>query len=397
MLKIPIELYPKQFDFFDCQDKRKAFIGGIGSGKTNVGALNALCQASVKNSYGMIIAPTYGMLKDSSLVTFREIAGKSIKRFNKADMIIEIKGGGTILCRSADNPERLRGPNLDWVWIDEAGLCPAMTYDISLGRLRRGGKMGKISITTTPKGRNWVYQHINEMTVFRATTMDNPFLSQEFIDILLESYSDKFAQQELFGEFVTFEGLVYNMFDRDKHVISRNKNEFDYFVLCIDEGYVNPAAIAVMGIDKNAGFHVIEEWYKRGQLQSIVVENAIRLARKYKTKLAVVDPAASGLIADLRNSGLRAEFNQERVIQGINFVQNLLESKLENGTPRLTIDPSCVNGINEFESYIWRPGLDQVIKQNDHLLDAVRQFFNWLYSEQDMTIMVYNPVIINEY
>jgi phage terminase large subunit len=52
-------------------------------------------------------------------------------------------------------------------------------------------------------------------------------------------------------------------------------------------------------------------------------------------------------------------------------VQDLLKIQ-GDGKPRLTVDPSCVNVINEFESYTWKPEKDEPVKENDHAMDAVR-------------------------
>jgi phage terminase large subunit len=44
--------------------------------------------------------------------------------------------------------------------------------------------------------------------------------------------------------------------------------------------------------------------------------------------------------------------------------------------PRLTVDPSCVETINEFESYVWKPEKDEPVKENDHAMDALRYGIN---------------------
>ena len=40
--KIKVELYPRQWDFMATSDRLAAFVGGIGSGKTYVGAVRSL-------------------------------------------------------------------------------------------------------------------------------------------------------------------------------------------------------------------------------------------------------------------------------------------------------------------------------------------------------------------
>jgi hypothetical protein len=54
-----------------------------------------------------------------------------------------------------------------------------------------------------------------------------------------------------------------------------------------------------------------------------------------------------------------------------------------------------VNTINEFESYIWKPGKDEPVKENDHALDALRYLSHWLYGEEIVQRQViYQPARI---
>jgi len=303
-------------------------------------------------------------------------------------MICRLKNGAEILFRSADEPDRLRGPNANWAWIDEAGLCPAGTWDIVIGRLRADGQAGPCFITTTPKGRNWLYQKKEQMTVFHSATTDNPYLAKEFVQSLLDSYSGEFLAQEVYGEFARFEGLVYPMFDERIHIRRRSRDEFQAFGLACDEGYTNPAVVLLVGIDGDGRWHAFSEFYERGKLQAEVVKYALELSKEYSTELAAVDSAAAGLIADMRDSGINAQPAKGRVLDGIRLIQDRLKVQ-GDGRPRLTIDPSCVNLISEFNSYIWKPDKDEPVKENDHALDSLRYFAN-ATAEESVVVMA-NP------
>lgn len=370
MTQRTIELFPTQMRFVTSAERFTGFIGGIGSGKTFAGCVKDLMHARPK-TLGLIVAPTYPMLRDATLRTFLEIADSSVRHFNKSEMTAYLKGGAEILFRSADNPERLRGPNLNWAHIDEGAMCSAKTYDIVIGRLRADGKAGPMWITSTPKGRNWLYQRHAEMVVFRAKTRDNPYLAREFVVSLEKSYSGEFARQELDGEFISLEGLVYDAFKRDIHVAERPHNQFVDWVLAMDEGYTNPAVILLIGVDPDGRLHIAREYYERGKLQADVVNIARAWYLEKRCTVAAVDAAAAGLIADLVNAGVPAEPHKGRVLDGITSIQRHLKVQ-GDGRPRLTIDPSCINTINEFESYVWQDGKDQPVKQSDHAMDALR-------------------------
>lgn len=370
-----LNLYRKQYDFIIDESPYTGFIAGIGSGKTYAGAIKSSYHAK-GNTFGMVVAPTYGMLRDSTLRTFMELMDDVIVKFNKNEMLITLRNGAEIMFRSADNPEHLRGSNLNWAWIDEGGLCKDGTWEIVIGRLRADGLQGKLFVTTTPKGkRNWVYKTIAQMKVYRATTLDNPFVSLDWKQSLLDNYTGKFLRQEVFGDFVEFEGLVYDLFDQSVHVLERPLNEFIEFGLAIDEGYTNPACILKIYSDRDGGYHVEDEYYKTGKLPSEIVKIAKDWAGYSKCDI-IVDASASGLIAELKNEGLNAKKREGRVFDGIQTIQEYLKIQ-KNKKPRLTISPKCVNLISEFESYAWKEGKDEPIKEFDHALDPLRYFITY--------------------
>ena len=73
--------------------------------------------------------------------------------------------------------------------------------------------------------------------------------------------------------------------------------------------------------------------------------------------------------------GLAVIGGKGRVTDGIHSVQAALKVQ-GDGLPRLTVDPSCVNTINEFESYEWKPEKDEPKKENDHAMDTIRYDFD---------------------
>lgn len=194
--------------FIESDRRSIAFIGGVGSGKTRASVLKALAQPA--GSTGMLIAPTFTMLKDALLRTFLEIARPLVTRFNQSELTADLINGSTILFRSADNPDRLRGPNLSWAGLDEAALMHADTLNIMIGRLRL--EPGMLWFTTTPRGKNhWLYEHTktNDTLVVRARTMDNPYLPQAFVEQLRKQYTSDFYRQEVLGEFVELGNRVF--------------------------------------------------------------------------------------------------------------------------------------------------------------------------------------------
>lgn len=376
-----LELYAAQFAFFACEDRFTGFVAGIGSGKSFAGAVKGLRYAASRKCLGIVTAPTYGMLQDATLRMYLDLAGDAITSLNRTTMTARLVNGSEILFRSTDNPDRLRGPSISWWHGDEGALYDKDVWPIMIGRLREGGRAGHAWVTCTPKGRNWLYERQGEITLFRARTRDNPFLASEFVASLEASYTGAFARQELEGEFVTFEGLVYEDFDRGKHVVERG-GPWARVILACDEGYTNPAVMLVIGADHDGRLHVLDEFYRRRVLQGDVVAAATRLCHQYRIGEIVVDPSAAGLIAEMRADGLAVQEARNAVFDGIQRVKQALACA-GDGRPRLTISPSCANTLAEMESYVWKDGRDGVRdepeKVNDHAMDALRYGVMYLH------------------
>lgn len=375
--KINLSLYPAQDDFVYDETRFTAFIGGIGSGKTFAGCTKALLKCK-RSGLGLVVAPTYKMLKDATIRTFIEVAGPMWRDFNKSEMVAVV-GNAEILFRSSDKPERLRGPNISWAFFDEAALSDAMTWRILIGRLRAEGEAGPAWITTTPKGRNWVWkefieQQRSEYVAHRARTDQNPYLADAYIDDLKAAYHGKFAAQELRGEFVAFEGLIYDEFHRDIHITER-EGPWNRIIIGADEGYTNPAVLLVVGEDNDGRVHVLDEFYERRVLQANVVSKCEELWKEFGPETIQVDPSAAGLIAEMQTTGLPAVGANNAVRDGIQSVKNRFVVA-GDGKPRLTIDPSCVHTISELESYAWKETRgtmkDEPEKMNDHAMDSLR-------------------------
>lgn len=161
--------------------------------------------------------PTHGQLLDSSFPTFKHLAQKLHlwKDYSASTSTAFLSTGAAIRFRSADNPERLRGPDLSGAWLDEASLMEREALEITQACLREHGQQGWLSCTFTAKGlSHWTYELFGSprpnTEVFLSTTGQNPFLPPDFEQQLQEQYGHTaFARQELGGEFVALEGAEW--------------------------------------------------------------------------------------------------------------------------------------------------------------------------------------------
>jgi predicted phage terminase large subunit-like protein len=199
---------PAQARFWRAPDHIRIFMGGLGSGKTTAGAVEILRQPA--RSLGIVLAPTYRALQDASQRTFLEIATRAeakgaaiIAHHSESRQETHLINGTIILWRTAMHPDRLRGVNATWAWLDEAGQVDEEVWRIILGRLRVGTP--RAWITTTPVGaQHWTAKLAAHVT--RARTRDNVHLPAEYVERLEATYDERWRRQELEGEVVDWSG-----------------------------------------------------------------------------------------------------------------------------------------------------------------------------------------------
>ena len=193
-------------------------MAGRQSGKTTVGAVSATLRSRKPNGFGLICAPTYGELIQSTRPKFFATFPPSwIKQYNKSERWISTPWGHTIFLRSADDPDKLVGFTLDWAWLDEARNIQPEVWD----RLRPAlmAKKAPVDFTTTPHGHDWVWEMFSSgrkgYELFRWRAKDNPWLTEEEIEALRLDYMKQgelgmqLAKQELDAEIVELGGLSY--------------------------------------------------------------------------------------------------------------------------------------------------------------------------------------------
>jgi predicted phage terminase large subunit-like protein len=205
----------------------RGYVGGRGSGKSWVGAYDLIRRAKRGRTY-MVASPTGVLLADTTFPTFKEIA-QELGVWGTVRMspypTVQLTTGATVRFRTAEDPEKLRGPNLSGVWLDEASLMTEDAYKVCIACLREGGEQGWLSATFTPRGLlHWTYDVFGrqrpDTELFKSHTRQNPFLPPDFAATLVHQYAPAVALQELGGEFVDLAGAEFpgEWFGPDKWV-----------------------------------------------------------------------------------------------------------------------------------------------------------------------------------
>lgn len=365
-----VKLFPRQMRFVRDPARFPAYVGGIGSGKTFAGACKVIARTERKE-LGLVAAPTYSMLRDATqrtLLALMDDLGITYE-FRKGENALTIPASGhEIIFRSLDNPENLRGPNLDYAWVDEGSLIDRMAWLVVKGRVRVGFNP-QAWLTCTPKGRNYVWEEWERDAdpnhpLYRVRTDENPELPDGYAASL--GYTGVFAEQELSGEFVAFEGLVWAMFSRPQHVRAVECDDWRA-ILSVDVGTRNPTAILTLRGEPERR-HIQREVYRGGMSSEEIIEAVEGEADRVRPDKIFLDPSAAAYIETLRRHGYPAEKAENDVTFGIGQVATAFADGM-------TIDPSCVNLIAELESYHYpdnKTDSDKPVKQFDHACDALR-------------------------
>jgi len=185
------------------------------------------CRTENRGCTGVIGAPTYPMLRDSTRKAFLELLDENEVpyRFHKSENSIDIlEPGSQILFRSLDCFERIRGTNLAWFGIDELTYCKEESWLRLEARLRDRTATRLCGFASwTPKGFDWVYDRFigpkrkPGHVAYRA--QQNRTLPADYYGRLKSSYDERFYRQEALGEYLNvFSGQAYYGFDRKEQV-----------------------------------------------------------------------------------------------------------------------------------------------------------------------------------
>lgn len=190
-------VWPHQAAVLQAATPEVYLVAGAGAGKTRAGVLWALerCLRNPPGTRGMVVAPTYPVLRQSTMRAFLDLLDEFGISYghNKAEHVVTIDSR-TIFFRSADNPASLVGADLAWLWLDEAALMDRMVYVRAAQRVRDPrATVRQMLCTSTPEGtRTWMHEREQrtDVTTVRASTMDNAALTQDVLDNLRSIYAN---------------------------------------------------------------------------------------------------------------------------------------------------------------------------------------------------------------
>jgi phage terminase large subunit len=393
---------PSQQKFHDSPATFKGFSGPIGSGKSQ-----ALCHEAIRLSYlnpgrpGLIGAPTYPMLRDSTLASLTEILETNELPFelNKSDNVLTMKDTDSrILLRPLEDYDRLRGTNLAWFGVDELTYTHEEAWLRLEGRLRDPAATRRCGFAVwTPKGFDWVYRKfvshpVEGYEAIKADPFENRFLLDQvpdFYERLKASYDENFFRQEALGDYLNVgSGLVYSSFRRDQNV---REVEFDPALAVLWTLDFNVAPLCSLVVQKYRDeVRVVDEIVLRRATTEQACEE---FERKFGMPRGgvVVFGDANGMTTHTASEstdfqvirkyfadrGSKAHMNVPKSNPSVRARVGLMNARLCNaeGDVNLIVSPRCKELIDDFEQVAYEEESTQIDKNKDrrrtHASDAL--------------------------
>jgi len=238
-------------------------MAGRGFGKTRVGAewVRELVQHGDASRIALV-GPTAADVRDvmiegeSGLLACCERYGIHAT-YQPSKRRVVFRTGAIATTFSAEEPDRLRGPQHDAAWLDEvaAWRYPA-TYDNLQMGLRLGAYPRQV-ITTTPKPVTLVKQLVaqertgdGEIVITRGSTFDNAAnLAPSFLETITDRYQGtRLGRQELEGELLEdVEGALWSIAMLDACRV-REAPELARIVVAVDPATTHGEASDATGI-----------------------------------------------------------------------------------------------------------------------------------------------------
>lgn len=359
-MNVNITATEPQGAFLGMHCKFPAFVAGFGTGKSEVMCNSALLD-SMEGGSDSIIAmyePTYDLVRLILAPRMEEkLTDWGIRyKYNKSDNIIYTSSGqfGDFVLRTLDNPARIVGYESFRAKIDELDTLnmehAEHAWNKVIARNRQLPRTYKpitpkpantVSVFTTPEGfrfvhDRWVVKKNPGYEMIQASTLSNPFLPEDYVQSLRDTYPSQLIDAYIDGKFVNLTaGTVYYAYDRRKNS-SRET--------------IKPGETLYIGQDFNVGHMASTVYVQRGKVWHAVAElvdmfdtpdvvRAITERWKSKGHYIVMYPDASGKnrksnnastsdIAQLQQAGfeVRAKPTNPPVKDRVSAMNKALES-----------------------------------------------------------------------
>jgi PBSX family phage terminase large subunit len=309
-------------------------------------------------------------------ITERRTDNLLIVKKNKTVNYFYIFGG-----KDERSQDLIQGLTLAGCFFDEVALMPESFVNQAAARCSVFGS--KLFFNCNPDSprhwfkTNWIDKADEKGLVYLHFTMDdNLSLASSIKERYKSMYDGVFYKRYIEGLWCVAEGIVYSMFDPEKHVVSEHMGGVTEWVVSIDYGTVNPFSAGLWAFNGRYAQREDELYYDSRKTGVRVDDEAYyqmleKLIDGRKVTTIIIDPSAASFIETIKKHGKYTVSGANNdVLDGIRVTTTMLVKGI------FKIHANCKSCISEFGLYCWddKSVEDKVVKENDHAVDEVRYF-----------------------
>ncbi|GAA0390429.1 PBSX family phage terminase large subunit [Paenibacillus motobuensis] len=380
--------------------------GAIRSGKT-IACIDSFITWSLskhRNQNFIIAGRSMGALKRNVLEPmFQILTAKGIEyHYHRSENPHVIIGSNTYYLFGASNEasqDTLQGLTAAGAYLDEVALFPKSFVDQAIGRCsaETDGHGAKLFFNCNPGGPyHWFKVEFidkakeKRILVLHFTMEDNLSLSEKVKERFRLMFSGVFYKRYILGLWVMAEGVIYDMFDKEKHVVPTEDRYYTRYYVSCDYGTKNPTTFGLWGRGEDGVWYKVKEYHYDGRKTAIqktdeqYCNDLEEFVGDLRIDSVIIDPSAASFITTIRKRGKFSVTEADNaVVDGIRNVASAL------GQGLIKYNDCCVETFREFSSYVWDEkaaarGEDKPVKQNDHQMDADRYFVNTILFGSDI-------------
>ena len=353
------------YENFILTKKRYCFLyGGAGSGKSEHAGRKIIIRA-LQGGRHLIVRKYASTLNNSVIHLIEKILKSENLPYKFTEHKRQIKvAAGEIIFTGLDDEEKIKSiDNISSVWCEEASeITPADFNQLDLRLRGETGFYKQFILTFNPVARaEWLKDKMEELKqddvfILKTTYKDNPFLDKEYIKTLQGIKDKNYYNVYTLGEWG----------EKDNTLVYKDYKIFDFDVspdfYGLDFGFNNPTAL--VGIKREGNKYFVKEMLYRSNLTN---QELISLLKQYdlKDRIIYCDSAEPNRIEELRRAGFNARASIKDVNEGIAYLRQI---------ELFVAGENLLKEISQYAYKIDRNGriLEEVLKVNDHLLDAMR-------------------------
>ncbi len=271
-----------------------------------------------------------------------------------------------------DESEKIKSAEFNYIWMEEGNEFDYedyMTLKLRLSGKIKEGEQNHIYISMNPiDAHNWIPMkviHETDVEVVHSTFQDNPYLHQDYIDLLTDliNQDENAYRVYVLGEWGLLEGKIYSNYKVIPELPDMKGAKWAYG---LDFGLVNPSAVIKVYL-LNDKFYLEERLYQRDLTNSDIIEFFSHEERGD----IYGDPTEKQMIAEIQRAGYNAFEGHKGVKEGIDLCQR----------QTLYIPQDSVHLITEIQNYHWKKNknatgedifLEEPVAYNDHCMGPIR-------------------------